>query len=308
MLKIFKEGICPKCHEKIQVPDDRDEIICMYCGQKIRRDLALGIEKETDTAACEEKRAQALKGLSELIHQCDKPFQAFKKDRYPGMVEYYERTYKETFQAMEYLYQNSQSPEEWLQQMAEHFVEVSKEDISKYRTKGQKNRRQLDLNFLISIYLIPAMLKQKGEVFDPFADQLLMTWNEAYGTTLGKAHYEDIVKGFRRKLCYITTAVCESLGKDQDCYELKLLKEYRDQYLNVTPEGHALIEEYYDIAPTIVKRMDKQADRDRVYRELYEKYLRDCVEDIERGEYERCGRKYQEMVVELKGRYMLHDD
>ena len=55
MLKIFKEGVCPKCHEKIQVPDDREQIICMYCGQKIRTDLALGVERETEAAVLEEK-------------------------------------------------------------------------------------------------------------------------------------------------------------------------------------------------------------------------------------------------------------
>ena len=80
MLKIFKEGVCPKCHEKIQVPDDREQIICMYCGQKIRTDLALGVERETDAAVLEEKKEQVQKGLSLLIQECDKPFQDFKKD------------------------------------------------------------------------------------------------------------------------------------------------------------------------------------------------------------------------------------
>lgn len=307
MLKIFKEGVCPKCHEKIQVPDDRKEIICMYCGQKIRADLALGIENEADMKACEEQRAQALQGLSEIIRQCDKPFQNFKKDRYLGMVEYFGRTNTETFQAMEYLYQNSPKPEEWVQQMAKHFVETAREDLSAYRSKGQKNRRQLDLNFLISIYLVPAMLEQKGEVFDPFADCLIASWNEAYGTTLGKAHYEDIAGGFRRKLCYITTAICEGLGKSSDCYELKVLKEYRDRYLDATPKGHALIEEYYDIAPTIVKRMDRQKDRKRVYLELYEKYLKPCIADIEAEDFENCKKRYQKMVMTLKEQFILCD-
>ena len=33
---MFKEGTCPKCHEKIQVPEDREQIICMFCGEEIR--------------------------------------------------------------------------------------------------------------------------------------------------------------------------------------------------------------------------------------------------------------------------------
>ena len=103
MLKIFKEGVCPKCHEKIQVPDDREQIICMYCGQKIRTDLALGVERETDAAVLEEKKEQVQKGLSLLIQECDKPFQDFKKDKYPGMIENFSKKHQEMFQAMEYI-------------------------------------------------------------------------------------------------------------------------------------------------------------------------------------------------------------
>lgn len=306
MLKIFKEGVCPQCHEKIQVPDDRERIICMYCGQEIRADVALGIVKEADTAALEEKKEQVYAGLSSLIRECDKPFQDFKKDKYPGMVESFCQKHREMFEGMEYLYQNSQETDVLLQQMAEHFVEAAREDIASYKTKGQRNRRQLDLNFLISIYLVPAMLEQKGDVYEAFSDRLIAVWNKAYGTTLGKARYEEIAGGFRRKLCYITTAVCESLGKGMDCYELRLLKEYRDRYLEQTKEGHALVEEYYDIAPTIVKRMGREADREGVYRELYERYLKPCIEDIEAGDYERCGERYQEMVVTLKERYVIN--
>ena len=129
MLKIFKEGVCPKCHEKIQVPDDREQIICMYCGQKIRTDLALGVERETDAAVIEEKKEQVQKGLSLLIRECDKPFQDFKKDKYPGMIENFSKKHQEMFQAMEYLYQHSQESDVLLQQMAEHFVETAREDM-----------------------------------------------------------------------------------------------------------------------------------------------------------------------------------
>lgn len=304
MERTFKEGVCPKCQEKIQVPDDREKIICMYCGEEIRTDLALGIEREEDEAACSEKREQVLQGLFKVIKTCEKPFQDFKKDRYPGILEAFGREYWEMFQGMEYLYRHGKDPEGWVREMAEYFVKEAGEDLSAYTSKGKRNRRQLDLNFLVSIYLVPAMLNQKGEVYEPFADRLIADWNEAYGTTLGKARYEDIAGGFRRKLCYVTTAICESLNKGSDCYELRLLKEYRDWYLDKTDEGHALVEEYYDIAPTIVKRVDRLSERDEVYRELYERYIGPCVEDIENRRYEACGRRYQGMVEELKKRFI----
>ena len=66
----------------------------------------------------------------------------------------------------------------------------------------------------------------------------------------------------------------------------------------------SMMEAYYDIAPTIVKRIDRQEDRDAVYRNLYEEYLLPCIRKIEAQDYEACKVRYQEMVMELKARYI----
>lgn len=71
----------------------------------------------------------------------------------------------------------------------------------------------------------------------------------------------------------MTTAICESLGKEADCYELRLLKDYRDQYMESDPERKEMVDEYYDIAPTIVKRMDRCDNRKELYQDLYDRYL-----------------------------------
>ena len=74
--------------------------------------------------------------------------------------------------------------------------------------------------------------------------------------------------------------------------------------MEATPEGRAMVDEYYDIAPTIVKRIEKDADSRKVYQELYEDYLVPCIHLIQDGQYEACRDTYQEMVLELKNRYM----
>jgi hypothetical protein len=73
--------------------------------------------------------------------------------------------------------------------------------------------------------------------------------------------------------------------------------------LEPTEEGHALVEEYYDIAPTIVKRMEKEPDRQACYQRLYVQYLAPCIRDIEAERYEQCREHYEKMVLELKERY-----
>ncbi len=311
MSKIFREGACPKCHEKIQVPDDREKIICMYCGQEICTDEALNEilkeKKEPDRAAYSENYNRAMAELTDVIQKCYKPMQNFKRDRYADVFDAFYTSHRSMFEAMEYIYRNDEQPESWLEKLSEHFVEAAKKDLKDYKLKSSQNQRLLDFNLLISVYLIPGVRKYPAAFSEPFADCLLKKWNQEFHTSVGKASFEDINNGFHRKLCYVTTAVCESIGKEPGCYELQVLKNYRDGYLETLPDGHALVEEYYDIAPTIVKRIEKQGDRDEIYRGLYQDYIMPCIQDIENQKYETCRERYQEMVKGLKAKYIILD-
>lgn len=305
---MFKEGTCPICHEKIQVPEDREQIICMFCGKEISVDEALGKEnkerREIGQEEHQEYESRALARLKELITTCDNPMNNFKRTRYESEFEEYYASNRELFEALDMLYIGGTAGEQTLKQMADCLIETAREQIEQIRFKGHKTQKQLDYNFMVSVYLIPSIRKYPADFSEPFADCLVQSWNEAFGTTIGKASFDDINKGFRRKLCYVTTAICENLGKGPDCYELKTLKDYRDQYMEKTPEGHALVDEYYDIAPTIVKRMERQPNRDQLYKELYEQYLVPCIHEIEAGKYEECCKRYEEMVLDLKSRYL----
>ncbi len=304
---MFREGKCPRCHETIQVPEGREKILCMFCGSEILVDEALGEKRRLDREACEENSMKAEKALALFVSECREPMKDFTRDTYTDVFDTFYREHLELFKALELAYQNAQDPEGKLKELARSLIEAADADVKALRFKGNRTRRQLDLNLQICAYLIPAALRYAAESSEPFADCLVESWNQAFGTTIGKASYEEIEKGFRRKLCYITTAVCKSLGKGQDCRELQILKDYRDQYLEQTPEGRAMVEEYYDVAPTLVKRMDRQEGRDRLYQELYQEYVEPCLEDIEAGRYEACRQRYQEMVGELRTRFMGGD-
>lgn len=304
---MFKEGRCPRCHEKIQVPEEREKIICMFCGEEISVDEALGRKSERikiTPKEYEEHSKEAKDALEEVIRSCDNPMSDFKRDKYEGVFEEYYAGYRKMFEAMELVYTNTDDSTECIQKFVGYLVHTTREELGNIKFKSRRTQKQMDYNFLISVYLIPTALKYPATFSEPFADCLVETWNREFQTSIGKARYDDIAKGFRRKLCYITTAVCESLGKEPDCYELSVLKHYRDEMLEPTPEGHALVEEYYNIAPTIVKRMEKQPECDKLYRELYQNYLMPCVRDIENQEYEACQARYQDMVLELKKQYL----
>lgn len=301
---MFREGTCPRCREVIQVPDDREKIICMYCGEEILVKEALGSRKTIDYVAYGEYYNKAMAQMQDVVWKCCDPMKNFRKDKYESVFEEYYSSHREMFEAIQFVYQYDENPEKWLKKLADQLVEQAEADLKTYKSRGKRNQRLLDLNLELSVYLIPAMRKYPASFSEPLADCLLETWNRTFKTSIGKASFDEIEGGFHRKLCYITTAVCESLGKGTDCYELNVLRAYRDQYLDRTPEGHAMVEEYYDLAPTIVKRMAKEPDRDDLYRELYESYLVPCIHQIEAQEYEACRDRYQEMVLNLKARYM----
>ena len=104
--------------------------------------------------------------------------------------------------------------------------------------------------------------------------------------------------------CYITTAVCRKDNKEDDCYELNMFSDFRDNWLMYQKDGNALIERYYKIAPQIVKNIDLKNDSSLIYDEINNKYLKNCLKMIENKEYEECKKLYIEMVESLEKKYL----
>ncbi|MCI8599575.1 MAG: hypothetical protein HFJ10_14230 [Lachnospiraceae bacterium] len=247
---------------------------------------------------------QAMQGIEDMLFQAGSPMISFKKDKYPEGFQAYLRKYIEVIDAIEKVYEMEEKPQEWLEKLAEHLVNAAGEELDRIPKKGKRSEKLIDFNMTLAVFLFPAILEQKGQSAEPLTDLIVEKWNEAFKTSVGKASYEKIESGFHRKLCYITTAVCESQGKPDDCYELQLLRDYRDHYLLSTEEGEALVREYYNIAPTIVNRIGRLTDSQAIYEEIWRAYLSPCVQMIEKGDEEGCKGLYMDMVYDLKGRYM----
>ena len=96
--------------------------------------------------------------------------------------------------------------------------------------------------------------------------------------------------------CFITTAVCEYFGKEDDCEELTTLRHYRDTWLRDQEDGEKLIREYYECAPKIVDAM-KQSERYGEYCETFlSEYIKPCIAFIHEERFEECKELYIEMV------------
>lgn len=110
--------------------------------------------------------------------------------------------------------------------------------------------------------------------------------------------------GTKHGMCFISTAVYLSLGLNDDCYDLELLRKYRDEYLLKEKKLISDVELYYDMSPKIVIQINQEADSDEVYQYLYNKYIKEAVYKIENGEYNEAYSIYKEMVYECKMKYL----
>ena len=171
--------------------------------------------------------------------------------------------------------------------------------------KRKKEPAGIDYNMAMAVYVVPMLVYQHDPVNERIAERMVEIWNEAQvtGLRLQKSDYEQIAGGFRKGMCFITTAVCECQGKPDDCQELTVLGEYRDGYLLGTDEGRAMVEEYYEIAPVLVLSIGMQREPEKIYEEIYRDYLRPCVEYAKNAENEKCRELYADMVGSLRERF-----
>lgn len=119
-------------------------------------------------------------------------------------------------------------------------------------------------------------------------------------TTPDKAiNFASVAKEFSVN-CYITTAICEVLGKADDCRELNLLRDFRDNYLIMRPDGKALIENYYQRSPGLLRAIKSHPSGKEILENLYNDYLSRCIALIEEGDNEVAVEVYKNMVYHLE--------
>ena len=172
----------------------------------------------------------------------------------------------------------------------------------------QKEIRSLEVNYNMNmvIYVLPVITYSHENYCEKVAKRIVEIWNEMNVTSLNLSFstYESIAGGFKKKLCYITTAVCEHQNKPDNCYELEILRKYRDHYLMQTEDGRAIVNEYYDIAPVLVMIINMQNDADKIYQHIHEQYLLPCISYIEEEKNEECCDLYMQMVRSLQRKYL----
>lgn len=103
--------------------------------------------------------------------------------------------------------------------------------------------------------------------------------------------------------CFLTTACCELIGLDDDCFELRSLRAFRDGPLGAMPGGKDDIARYYRQAPLILAEMSRRGDSRRLLR-LYATHILPSAMAARLGLNRLARGLYTDMMRRLERRYM----
>ncbi len=102
--------------------------------------------------------------------------------------------------------------------------------------------------------------------------------------------------------CFITTACCESFGLDDDCFELRTLRAFRDGPMRRMREGAADIARYYETAPFILRAM-RTANDTQILTTVFAAYILPSALAAHFGWNSLARRLYVKMMHKLEARY-----
>lgn len=104
--------------------------------------------------------------------------------------------------------------------------------------------------------------------------------------------------------CFLSTACFASEGLPDNCIELQTLRKFRDDFVSKSPNGVALIKQYYSEAPLILKRIEAESGGGKKILKAIYTHIRKIVDDINENNNHAAMNKYMRLFNRLKKTYM----
>ena len=110
--------------------------------------------------------------------------------------------------------------------------------------------------------------------------------------------YED--HSNKKSGCFLTTACVEYNNLPDNCYQLEVLRQFRDSYMMSSKKGYYDVIKYYDISPKIVDKINSLSNihQSELYHYIFNT-INECVGLIKKERNHECYIKYKEMVFHL---------
>lgn len=121
---------------------------------------------------------------------------------------------------------------------------------------------------------------------------------QAVNDALGK-----IIPGWPPKIsgpkCILSSASVNYKNLSDDCYELQVLRNFRDNFMYELPNGPKLIEEYYSLSEIIVKQIEINKMENEFYEKIFNELIIPSVRLIEEEKYENAFQYYRSYVLNI---------
>ena len=104
--------------------------------------------------------------------------------------------------------------------------------------------------------------------------------------------------------CFLSTACIRAKHLPDDCTELMTLRKFRDTYLQSFEEGRGDIQDYYQIAPSIVRAIDAHPNAERIYAGIYDNLIIPCLKLIAEGNFKEAHQLYKSTTFALEKEFV----
>ena len=99
--------------------------------------------------------------------------------------------------------------------------------------------------------------------------------------------------------CFITTIVCNILGKSDDDEVLNVLRDFRDNVLQSDSKYSDVLKNYDTIGPVIANSILNDSESEKMASNVYSNMILPIVLLIENKEYDRAVSNYEKMTLSL---------
>ena len=108
--------------------------------------------------------------------------------------------------------------------------------------------------------------------------------------------------------CYISTACIQEMHFSDDCFELMILRKYRDQLVQADEEIRCAVQDYYNKAPSIVSKINENPNRKTIYNYIYKELVVASISYLIKGDYKNAVNQYRKVFEQLKSVYHLESE
>jgi hypothetical protein len=156
-----------------------------------------------------------------------------------------------------------------------------KGDIHEDKLLGRKVGKVKDGNFEIET----GIFKKEQGSFSPISNDV-KDWS---GKKVGK-----------KEPCLLSSACTAARGLPDDCEELTILREFRQNHLKGTPRGNIILQEYHETGSQILRWLERQTDSEDYYDDLYRRLVKETIKLIHSNQIEAAINHYQLIVREYQ--------